>query len=66
VRLADGKHPQMVLCWAQNLETKSIEATWNPAWTYLGQGATGNLLQIDNIVGLTPEVRYTVNLFIFF
>ena len=66
IRIPDGKHPQLVLAWAVNLDTKAIDSTWNPAWTYLGQTGLGNQVQITELVGVQPGVHYTVNVFVFF
>jgi hypothetical protein len=66
VRLKDGKKPAFVIAQARNQRTQQVDVTMSPAWTYLGQGATGNLLRIDNLPGLALATPYTISLFVFF
>ncbi len=65
-RLKDGKKPQFILAKALNTKTNKVDACEFPAWTYLGQGQTGNLVRIDNVPGLALGASYSVALFIFF
>lgn len=65
VRLPDGKKPVIALAWA-TVKGGAVVGGGVPAYTYLGQGKTGNLLRIDNVPGLTVGTQYTVNVFVFF